>query len=107
MSDFQAKNEGHTSAVFFSAYAVSGPSVAILVYKVYAYAFRHTHVRCFHFFFGLAHVDMVSGLVRENNFVPSRLLREYGRTALELATGAGRQGRYAWRAHRGEAIEAY
>ena len=34
-------------------------------------------------------VEMGSGLERQNNFVPSRLFRKYGREASKLTTGGG------------------
>ena len=41
-------------------------------------------------------VGVVSGLVRQNNFVPVRRFHEDGREALMLTTGGWRQNRYSW-----------
>ena len=52
-------------------------------------------------------VEVVSGLVREDNFVPSRRFREDGLEALKLSSGGGRQSKPSWRSRRGEIHEAY
>ena len=53
-------------------------------------------------------VKVVSGLVRRENFVPSRRLRENGLVEeLKQSMGGGRQGKYSWRPRRDETNEAY
>ena len=42
-------------------------------------------------------VKVVSGLARQDNFVPSRRFREDGLEDLKLSTGGGRQSNYSWR----------
>lgn len=52
-------------------------------------------------------IEVVSGLVRPINIVPSRRFREHGRCASMLATGGGRQDKYSWRSCRCETNEAW
>ena len=48
-------------------------------------------------------VEVVSGLVWEDNFVPSRRFREDSLEVLKLSTGGGaKQSEYSWRSRRGE-----
>ena len=42
-------------------------------------------------------VEVVAGLVRQDNFVPSRRFREDGLEDLKLSTGGGRQSKFTWR----------
>ena len=54
-------------------------------------------------------VEVVSSLVRQDNFVPSRWwFREDGREDSKLSTGGGgRQNKYLWRSRRCETNEAW
>ena len=51
-------------------------------------------------------VEVISGLVRQDNLVPSSGFRANGREASKLST-EGCQNKYSWRSRRGETHEAW
>ena len=56
---------------------------------------------------GVSSVEVVSGLVRQDNFVPSRRFREDDRENLQSCQrggggGGACQNKYSWRSRRGE-----
>ena len=68
---------------------------------VWSQRFLQHHGRCLRS--APPRVEVVSGLVRQDNFVPSRRFREGGLEDLKLSTGGGRQSKYScWRPRRGK-----